>query len=159
MSGKPGDYISKRPQTAEGQPKGTATATTIQSAWRGSEGRKVAKEEEVRRTHHGQSYEVPKYLGGRKSRRGGRKSRRGGRKSRRGGRKSRKGGRKSCKGGRMRTRASLKRAQKSYRRRRKASQCRGKGPAVCRSRPGCKYASGKKRSFCRNKKSTRRARR
>ena len=80
-------------------------------------------------------------------------------KSRRGGRKSRRGGRKSRKGGRMRTRASLKRAQKSYRRRRKASQCRGKGPAVCRSKPGCKYASGKKRRFCRNKKSTRRARR
>lgn len=83
----------------------------------------------------------------------------GGRKTRRGGRKSRRGGRKSRKGGRMRTRASLKRAQKSYRRRRKASQCRGKGPAVCRSKPGCKYASGKKRRFCRNKKSTRRARR
>ena len=27
--------------------------------------------------------------------------------------------------------------------------CRGKGPAVCRSLPGCKYASGKKRNFCR----------
>ena len=87
------------------------------------------------------------------------KDKKGGRKTRRGGRKSRRGGRKSRKGGRMRTRASLKRAQKSYRRRRKASQCRGKGPAVCRSKPGCKYASGKKRRFCRNKKSTRRARR
>ncbi len=80
-------------------------------------------------------------------------------KDKKGGRKTRRGGRKSRKGGRMRTRASLKRAQKSYRRRRKASQCRGKGPAVCRSKPGCKYASGKKRRFCRNKKSTRRARR
>jgi len=73
----------------------------------------------------------------------------------RGGRRNRR----SRKGGRMRTRASLKRAQKSYRRRRKESQCRGKGPAVCRSKPGCKYASGKKRRFCRNKKSTRRSRR
>jgi hypothetical protein len=100
-----------------------------------------------------------KILRERKGKKGGRKTRRGGRKSRRGGRKSRRGGRKSRKGGRMRTRASLKRAQKSYRRRRKASQCRGKGPAVCRSKPGCKYASGKKRRFCRNKKSTRRARR
>ncbi len=27
--------------------------------------------------------------------------------------------------------------------------CRGKGPAVCRSLPGCKYASGKSRNFCR----------
>tara|TARA_B100001121_G_scaffold271799_1_gene257939 strand:- start:23 stop:355 length:333 start_codon:yes stop_codon:yes gene_type:complete len=27
--------------------------------------------------------------------------------------------------------------------------CRGKGPAVCRSLVGCKYASGKKRNYCR----------
>ena len=31
--------------------------------------------------------------------------------------------------------------------------CRGKGPAVCRSLKGCRYASGKKRNYCR--KSTR----
>ena len=139
--------MSKRPTTPR-----TGSATLIQANIRGMLGRQeAANEEEVRKRtgrHHGEGYKV-----------GGRKSRRGGRKSRRGGRKSRRGGRKSRKGGRMRTRASLKRAQKSYRRRRKASQCRGKGPAVCRSKPGCKYASGKKRRFCRNKKSTRRARR
>lgn len=66
--------------------------------------------------------------------------------------------RKSRRGGRMRTRASLKRARMSYRRRRKTSQCRGKGPAVCRSKPGCKYASGRKRSYCRKSKATRRRR-
>ena len=50
-------------------------------------------------------------------------------------------------------------ARRSYRRRVKASACRGKGPAVCRGTSGCKYASGKKRSFCRKSKVTRRRRR
>ena len=61
-------------------------------------------------------------------------------------------------GGRVRTRKSLKRAQHSYKRRRKLSHCRGKGPAACRGKPGCKYASGRKRSFCRKSKSHRRRR-
>ena len=52
--------------------------------------------------------------------------------------------------------ASLRRRRKSYRRGVKSSQCRGKGPAVCRSNKSCKYASGRKRSFCRKKKSRRR---
>ena len=66
--------------------------------------------------------------------------------------------RKSRRAGRVRTRLSLKRAQQSYRRRRKLSHCKGKGPAVCRSKSGCKYASGKKRRFCRKTRSTRRRR-
>lgn len=49
-------------------------------------------------------------------------------------------------------------AKRSYRRRVKSSTCRGKGPAVCRGTRGCKYASGKKRSFCRKTKVTRRHR-
>lgn len=49
-------------------------------------------------------------------------------------------------------------AKRSYKRRVKASVCRGKGPAVCRGTKGCKYASGKKRSFCRKTKITRRRR-
>ena len=48
---------------------------------------------------------------------------------------------------------SRKRSMKrSYRRHMKKSGCKGKGPAVCRSLKGCKYASGKKRSFCRKGK-------
>ena len=48
---------------------------------------------------------------------------------------------------------SRKRSMKrSYRRHMKKSGCKGKGPAVCRSMKGCKYASGKKRSFCRKGK-------
>lgn len=42
--------------------------------------------------------------------------------------------------------------RRSYARHAKNSQCKGKGPAVCRSLSGCKYASGKKRSFCRKAK-------
>lgn len=49
-------------------------------------------------------------------------------------------------------------AKKSYRRRVRGSVCRKKGPAVCRSMPGCKYSSGKKRSYCRKVKNTRRSR-
>jgi len=54
-------------------------------------------------------------------------------------------------------RASLSR-RRSYRRRVKSSACRGKGPAVCRSMDACKYSSGKKRSYCRKSKNTRRRR-
>ena len=47
--------------------------------------------------------------------------------------------------------ATLKKRAKTYRKRVKAnaSGCRRKGPAACRGKAGCKYASGKKRSFCR----------
>ncbi len=55
-------------------------------------------------------------------------------------------------------RASLSR-RRSYRRRVKSSACRGKGPAVCRSMDNCKYSSGRKRSYCRKAKNTRRHRR
>ena len=48
--------------------------------------------------------------------------------------------------------------RRSYRRRVKSSPCRGKGPAVCRSKSGCKYTKGKKRSFCRKSRNTRRRR-
>jgi|TARA_B100001057_G_C22422677_1_gene784176 hypothetical protein len=48
---------------------------------------------------------------------------------------------------------------RSYRRRLRSSPCRRKGPAVCRSTAGCKVASGRKRSFCRRSRSTRRAKR
>ena len=60
------------------------------------------------------------------------------------------------------TRATHKRsasARKSYRRRVRSSPCRKKGPAVCRSLSSCKYVSGKKRSFCRKGKNTRRSKR
>ena len=49
-------------------------------------------------------------------------------------------------------------ARRSYRRRVKSSHCRGKGPAVCRSKSGCKYTRGKKRSFCRKSRNTKRRR-
>ena len=49
-------------------------------------------------------------------------------------------------------------AAKSYKRRARSSPCRGKGPAVCRSKPGCKYSSGRKRSFCRKSRNTKRKR-
>lgn len=55
---------------------------------------------------------------------------------------------------RYRTRGALASAKKSYARRVRSSVCRGKGPAVCRSNKRCKYASGRKRSFCRKSKST-----
>ena len=48
--------------------------------------------------------------------------------------------------------------RRSYRRHMKKSACKGKGPAVCRKAAGCKYASGRKRSFCRKTKSRRRRR-
>ena len=50
----------------------------------------------------------------------------------------------------VKTRGQIKASRKKYYLRSKSSACRGKGPAVCRSLKGCKYASkGKKRSFCR----------
>ena len=39
--------------------------------------------------------------------------------------------------------------KRSYARRVRKSPCRGKGSAACRSRSGCKYTKGKKRTFCR----------
>jgi len=46
-----------------------------------------------------------------------------------------------------------------YRRRVSKSKCRGLRGRTCNKRPGCKYASGSKRSFCRKSNSTRRLRR
>ena len=67
--------------------------------------------------------------------------------------KKKRGGKRCFSGG------SRKSALRSYRRRGKTSKCRKKGPAVCRSLRGCKYAGkGKKRSFCRKVKNTRRRR-
>lgn len=56
--------------------------------------------------------------------------------------------------GRAKTRRVIKSIQKSYRRHRTTSKCRKKGRSVCRTAPGCKYASGKKRSFCRKTRNT-----
>ena len=47
-------------------------------------------------------------------------------------------------------------AKRSYRKRVKASACRGKRTSSCRQAPGCKMSMGKKRSFCRKSKNTRR---
>ena len=66
-------------------------------------------------------------------------------------RKSRRGsGRKKLAMTRSR-KATLKNRAKTYRKRVKKNKsgCRKKGPAACRGKSGCKYASGKKRSFCR----------
>ena len=65
-------------------------------------------------------------------------------------RKRRGSGRKRIKMTRGR-KATLKKRAKTYRKRVKANKsgCRKKGPAACRGKSGCKYASGKKRSFCR----------
>lgn len=46
--------------------------------------------------------------------------------------------------------------KRSYARRVRKSPCRGKGPAVCRSKPGCKYTKGKKRTFCRKTRNAKR---
>lgn len=45
--------------------------------------------------------------------------------------------------------------RRKYRASVKRSACRGKGPAVCRSMSSCKYSAGKKRSFCRKSRNTR----
>jgi hypothetical protein len=47
-------------------------------------------------------------------------------------------------------------ARRSYRRRVKFSKCRGLKPSICLAKDGCKMSRGKKRSFCRKSKSTRR---
>lgn len=49
--------------------------------------------------------------------------------------------------------------RRSMRRRVKNSACRKKGPAACRGTKGCKVASGRKRSFCRKARNTRRRQR
>lgn len=61
----------------------------------------------------------------------------------------------------MKTRAVHRKtasARRSYRRRVKASKCRGLKPGICLAKDGCKFSRGKKRSFCRKVKSTRRRR-
>jgi len=52
----------------------------------------------------------------------------------------------------VKTRAQKKTLGKKIYKRLKNSPCRGKGPAVCRSLKGCKYASSKKRNYCRKSK-------
>lgn len=55
----------------------------------------------------------------------------------------------------MRRRSSS--VKREYARAVRKSPCRGKGPAVCRSKSGCSYTKkGKKRNFCRKSKNTRR---
>ncbi|MDC1321564.1 hypothetical protein N8261_06350 [Flavobacteriaceae bacterium] len=48
--------------------------------------------------------------------------------------------------------------KRSYARRVRKSPCRGKGPAACRGRSGCKYTKGKKRTFCRKSRNAKRMR-
>ena len=45
--------------------------------------------------------------------------------------------------------------RKLYRQRLKSSPCRKLITAKCRHKTGCKYAMGRKRSFCRRSKNTR----
>ncbi len=57
-------------------------------------------------------------------------------------------------GGSKKPRSSAKR---SYRKRVKESRCRKiKRSAVCKRTPGCKHAKGRKRSFCRKSRNTKR---
>jgi len=49
-------------------------------------------------------------------------------------------------------------AKRSYRRRVRSSKCRTLRGAVCKRTSGCKMAKGKKRSFCRKSRNTKRAR-
>ena len=44
--------------------------------------------------------------------------------------------------------------KRTYARRVRKSPCRSKGRNTCKRTPGCKYSSGKKRSFCRKSKNT-----
>ena len=53
----------------------------------------------------------------------------------------------------MRKRSASK--NRTYARRVRKSHCRSKGRATCRRASCCKYARGKKRSFCRKSKNTR----
>ena len=52
-----------------------------------------------------------------------------------------------------------KSAKMEYRRRVKSSSCRGLRGRTCSKKPGCKSASGTKRTFCRKKHNTKRLRR
>lgn len=57
------------------------------------------------------------------------------------------------------TRAARKRMgsrKRSYARRLRASPCRGKKAYACVTKPGCKMSKGKKRSFCRKSRNSRR---
>ena len=57
------------------------------------------------------------------------------------------------------TRAVRKRMgsrKRSYARRLRASPCRGKKAYACVAKPGCKMSKGKKRSFCRKSRNSRR---
>ena len=47
---------------------------------------------------------------------------------------------------------------RSYLRRRKSSPCHKKRASTCRHLPGCRMAMGRKRSFCRKAKNTKRVR-
>ena len=58
----------------------------------------------------------------------------------------------------MSTRKLSSSRARSYRRRVKKSGCRGKTAKACNKAPSCKRASGKKRSFCRHRRNTRRTR-
>ena len=44
---------------------------------------------------------------------------------------------------------------KMYKKRLAKSICRGKRSTICRAKRGCNVATGKKRSFCRKSKNTR----
>ena len=50
-------------------------------------------------------------------------------------------------------------AKRSYRRRVRSSKCRKMRAAICTRTSGCKMARGKKRSFCRKTRNTKRHRR
>lgn len=50
-------------------------------------------------------------------------------------------------------------ARKSYRKRVKNSSCRGHAYSSCIMTEGCKMSRGKKRSYCRKAKNTKRTRR
>ena len=49
-----------------------------------------------------------------------------------------------------------KSAKKSYARRVRKSACRGKRAYACAATSGCKYTKGKKRTFCRKSRNTKR---
>ena len=55
---------------------------------------------------------------------------------------------------RAQRRASLSK-RRTYRKRVKASPCRGKRSTICRVKRGCKLTRGKKRSYCRKSKNSR----
>ena len=56
------------------------------------------------------------------------------------------------------TKKHLMSRNRSYAKRVRNSKCRGAGPAACRGRTGCKYTKGKKRTFCRKSRNTKRVR-